>query len=110
MKHAALLLAACLVSALHGTEALAEPIRPRAVIVTMFEIGADTGDRPGELQLWVEREKLDRAIPLPAGGHPVRANADGSLIAIVSGMGDTNAATTIMALGRDPRFDLRRSH
>lgn len=110
MKRTALLLAACLASALHGTEAPAEPIRPRVVIVTMFEIGADTGDRPGELQLWVEREKLDRVIPLPAGGHPVRANADGSLIAIVTGMGNTNAATTIMALGLDPRFDLRRSY
>lgn len=76
----------------------------------MFEIGADTGDRPGELQLWIEREKLDRIITLPAAGHPVRANADGSVIAVLTGVGNVNAATTIMALGLDPRFDLRNSY
>ncbi len=86
------------------------PIRPKVVVVTMFENGADTGDTPGELQLWVEREKLDRVIPLPAAYHDVRANADGSVIAIVTGVGNTNAAASVMALGLDPRFDLRRSY
>ncbi len=85
-------------------------LRPKVVVVTMFEIGADTGDAPGEYQFWVEREKLDRVIPLPAAYHDVRANADGSVIAIVTGQGNTNAATTIMALGLDPRFDLRHSY
>lgn len=88
----------------------AEPLRPKVVVVAMFEIGEVTGDRPGELQLWVEREKLDRVIPLPAAAHPVRANADGSVIAILTGVGNTNAAATVMALGLDPRFDLRRSY
>ncbi|HEY4302030.1 MAG TPA: purine nucleoside permease [Candidatus Didemnitutus sp.] len=86
------------------------PIRPRVVIVTMFEIGADTGDVPGELQFWVEREKLDRVIPLPAAYHDVRSNADGSIIALVTGTGNTNAAASITALGCDPRFDLRESY
>lgn len=88
----------------------AEVLRPKVVVVAMFEIGADTGDRPGELQLWVEREKLDRVIPLPATAHPVRANADGSVIAILTGVGNTNATATLMALGLDSRFDLRRSY
>lgn len=90
----------------------AEPaiIRPKVVVVTMFEVGADTGDTPGEFQLWVEREKLTREIPLPAAYHSVRANADGSVIALVTGVGNTNAAATIMALGLDPRFDLRHSY
>jgi purine nucleoside permease len=88
----------------------AELIRPKVVVVTMFELGADTGDSPGEFQYWVEREKLDRVIPLPAAYHAVRANADGSVIGIVTGMGNTNAATSIMALGLDPRFDLSRSY
>jgi purine nucleoside permease len=87
-----------------------EVLRPKVVIVAMFEIGADTGDSPGEFQYWVEREKLDRVIDLPAAYHPVRANADGSVIGIVTGMGNTNAATSIMALGLDPRFDLRQSY
>jgi purine nucleoside permease len=88
----------------------AEVLRPKVVVVAMFEPGNDTGDTPGELQFWVEREKLDRVIPLPAAFHDVRANADGSVIAIVTGIGNTRAAATIMALGSDPRFDLRRSY
>jgi purine nucleoside permease len=58
----------------------------------------------------VEREHLDRVIPLPAAYHAVRANADGSVIAILTGVGNTNAAATITALGLDPRFDLRQSY
>src|ERR1043166_8794771 len=90
--------------------AATEIIRPKVVIVAMFEIGADTGDAPGEFQFWVEREKLDRVISLPAAYHAVRANADGSVIGIVTGVGNTNAAASIMALGLDPRFDLGKSY
>jgi purine nucleoside permease len=88
----------------------AEIIRPKVVVVAMFERGADTGDAPGEFQFWVEREKLDRVIPFPAGHRDVRTNADGSVLGIVTGMGNSNAAASIMALGLDPRFDLRRSY
>jgi purine nucleoside permease len=88
----------------------AEVIRPKVVVVAMFEIGQDTGDQPGEFQFWVEREKLDRVIPLPAAHHSVRANADGSVIGLVTGVGNSNAAATIMALGLDPRFDLSKSY
>jgi len=87
-----------------------EIIRPKVVVVTMFEIGEDSGDKPGEFQLWVEREKLNRVISLPAAYHDVRANGDGSVIGIVTGMGNTNAAASIMALGLDPRFDLTKSY
>ena len=88
----------------------AEVIRPKVVVVAMFETGKDTGDTPGEFQFWVEREKLDRVIPLPAGYRDVRTNADGSVVGIVTGAGNTNAAASIMALGLDPRFDLRKSY
>ena len=98
---------ALLSPALPAAEAI---IRPKVVIVTMFELGADTGDAPGEFQFWVEREKLDHVIALPAAAHAVRANADGSVIGIVTGMGNSNAAATLMALGLDPRFDLSKSY
>ncbi|MDB6113807.1 MAG: Purine nucleoside permease [Lacunisphaera sp.] len=90
--------------------AAGEIIRPRVVVVAMFEPGQDTGDVPGEFQFWVEREHLDRVIPLPAAYHDVRANAAGTVIGIVTGVGNSNAAATIMALGLDPRFDLRKSY
>jgi purine nucleoside permease len=52
-------------------------MRPKVVIVAYFEVGKDTGDRPGEAQLWVERDHLDRVIEVPGMSHVVRANADG---------------------------------
>ncbi len=88
----------------------AEVIRPKVVVVAMFEPGADTGDVPGEFQFWVEREKLDRVIPLPQAYHDARVNADGSVLGIVTGVGNTRAAATIMALGSDPRFDFSKSY
>lgn len=92
-----------------GAAAAAE-LAPKVVVVAMFEPGKDTGDLPGEYQLWVERLKLDRVFPLPSAYHDVRANADGSVIGIVTGVGNTRAAVTIMALGSDPRFDLTKSY
>lgn len=75
----------------------------------MFEVGADTGDTPGELQYWVERDRLDRVYPLPAGYHPVRMNSAGEM-AVLTGQGTAHAAATIMALGLDPRFDLTHAY
>lgn len=102
-----LLLLAILGPSLRGADA---PFRPKVVVIAMFEQGADTGDAPGEYQFWVEREHLERVVPLPAAFHDVRMNADGSLAAVVTGMGNTNAAASIMALGCDPRFDLRQTY
>lgn len=88
----------------------ADVVRPRVVVVTMFEPGADTGDTPGEFQLWVEREKLTRVWPFPQGYRNLRSNADGSVLGVVTGVGTARSAATIMALGLDPRFDLTKSY
>ena len=81
----------------------------KVVVVTMFERGADSGDEPGEFQYWVEREKLDRVLPLPAGYHDLRMNARG-VLGTVTGVGTAKASASIMALGLDPRFDLRQAY
>lgn len=86
-----------------------QAIPVKVVVVTMFEVGADTGDKPGELQYWVERDHLDRTYPLPAGYHSVRMNDRGEL-AVLTGPGTAHATATIMALGLDPRFDLRHAY
>jgi purine nucleoside permease len=85
------------------------PIRVKVVIVAMFEIGDDTGDQPGELQYWVERDHLDRVYSLPAAYHAARMNNDGEM-AILTGQGTAHAAATIMALGLDPRFDFSHAY
>lgn len=86
-----------------------KPIPVKIVVVAMFEVGADTGDTPGELQYWVERDHLDRVYPLSAGYHAVRMNAEGEM-AVLTGQGTAHAAATIMALGLDPRFDLSHAY
>jgi purine nucleoside permease len=86
-----------------------KPIPVKVVVVAMFEVGEDTGDQPGELQYWVERDHLDRVYPLPAAYHSVRMNAEGEM-AVLTGQGTAHAAATIMALGLDPRFDLSHAY
>lgn len=90
-------------------QAKPRPIPVKVVVVAMFEVGADTGDQPGELQYWVERDHLDRVYPLAAGYHALRMNGDGEM-AVLTGQGTAHAAATIMALGLDPRFDLSHAY
>jgi purine nucleoside permease len=87
----------------------AKPIPVKVVVVAMFEVGEDTGDAPGEYQLWVEREHLDRIFPLPAAFHHVRMNADG-VLGTLTGVGTARAAASVMALGLDPRFDFSKAY
>jgi purine nucleoside permease len=82
----------------------------RAVIVTTFEIGDDTGDTPGEFQFWVEREKLSETIDFPGGVHALRTNREHTILGMVSGTTLVNATASMMALGFDPRFDLTRAY
>jgi purine nucleoside permease len=103
------LLALLSCAALAAAEAKPHAIPVKVVVVTMFEVGADTGDQPGELQYWVERDHLDRIYPLAAGYHAVRMNGDGEM-AVLTGQGTAHAAATIMALGLDPRFDLSHAY
>src|SRR6201986_4015106 len=87
----------------------ASPLSVKIVVVTMFERGADTGDQPGELQYWVERNHLDRVIPFPQGFHDLRMNNDG-VVAVLTGVGTAKSTAAVMALGMDPRFDLTHAY
>src|ERR1700683_5225433 len=60
-----------------------KPIPVKVVVITMFERGADTGDEPGELQYWVERNHLDRILPFPQGFHDLRMKRD-CVLAVLS--------------------------
>ncbi len=105
----ALLLLVFVSLAAYGAAPPAAPIPVKVVVVAMFELGADTGDAPGEYQFWVEREHLDQTIPFPAGYHDLRMNSNG-VLAVLTGQGTARAAATIMALGLDPRFDLTKAY
>lgn len=86
----------------------AELIRPKVIVVATFEVGADIGDKPGEFQYWVERERLTGSLTVPGMDHPVRFNDQG-VYGVVSGT-TVRAGVQLMALCLDPRFDLTRSY
>ena len=87
---------------------MTKPIEVKVVIVTTFEVGADTGDKPGEFQFWVEREKLGQSIKVPGMVHPVLTNGQG-VLGVVSGT-TVRSSNQIMALGLDPRFDFTKAY
>ncbi|MDE1160740.1 MAG: purine nucleoside permease [Acidobacteriaceae bacterium] len=107
-----LLAFAALTAALLALPAQAQkkPWPIRAVIVTTYEPGNDTGDQPGEFQFWVEREHLDEVIDWPGGPRAIRANHDHTVLGIVSGINLVNSTASLMALGLDPRFDLTHAY
>lgn len=86
------------------------PMKVKVVVVSMFEIGSDEGDAPGEFQLWKARQKLTTQYPLPHGFHDIYANPDTGVIGMVTGMGIARASAAIMTLGLDPRFDLSQAY
>ena len=99
-----------IVASFGATAALAAPpIEVKVVVVTMFEIGEDTGDTAGEFQLWHERQKLNERLPF-AHHHDLYLNRETGVLGMVTGMGTANSATAVMALGLDPRFDLSKSY
>ncbi|MCY3794038.1 MAG: purine nucleoside permease, partial [Gammaproteobacteria bacterium] len=92
------------------TAGAAVPVPVRVVIVTMFERGADEGDEPGEFQFWKERRNLDQRFAFPHSHHDLYYNADSQILGMVTGVGTAKSATATMALGLDPRFDLRQAY
>ncbi len=94
-------------------EAWAKPVQPlpvRVVVVTTFELGEDSGDKPGEFQAWVERFPLPVKIDFPQGYHALRYNPQSQVLGVVTGEGSLRATASIMALGMDPRFDLSKAY
>ena len=89
--------------------AVAAPIAIKVVVISMFEYGEITGDRPGEFQFWVERLPLEKSLPFPAGEFDLRLSEDG-VLGICTGGGIANATASVMALGMDDRFDLSNAY
>jgi purine nucleoside permease len=88
---------------------IAPPVEVKVVVVTMFEIGADSGDAAGEFQLWHERQKLDVRYPF-AHYHDLYFNPRTGVLGMVTGEGNVNSASAVMELGMDPRFDLSHAY
>lgn len=92
------------------TSANQQPIEIKVVVITMFEMGDDTGDDPGEFQFWRERQGLTKRFPFPQSHHDIYMNEETGVLGIVTGMGTARSSSAIMALGLDPRFDFSKSY
>ena len=107
----ALILVASCTNSPHTDSSPTPPKIPiKVVVVSMFESGEDTGDRPGEFQYWVERLPLDQTLPFPQGYRSLRYNAELGVLGVVTGIGNVRSAISITALGADPRFDLSKAY
>lgn len=91
---------------------VANRIPVKVIVVANFEPGEDTGDAPGEFQLWAEREHLDETIPVRGALHPLRRNADGLYGMVWGATGSMfgGPAEQLMALVLDPRLDFTRTY
>lgn len=87
----------------------AEPLPVKVVVVTMFEVGEDQGDRAGEFQLWKERRNLTEIYPF-LGYRDLHYDPKTGLLVLVTGIGTARSSAAVMALGMDPRFDLTKSY
>jgi purine nucleoside permease len=96
--------------------AASDKIAIRAIVVSCFEVGDDSGDAPGEFQFWVEREKLEGTRDVPGAPHPLRFNATTGLYGTVAGntrdkfMTTVSTSELIMALCLDPELDLTKTY
>ncbi len=83
----------------------------RVVVVTTFEEGPDSGPNAvGEFTRWVTEFPLPVIIDFPQGYRHLRYNPDKKVLGVVTGMGPLRAASSITALGSDPRFDLGNAY
>lgn len=93
----------------------ADRIQVKMIVLAGFEVGDDTGDAPGEFQLWAERDNLADRIKVPGADHPLCRNAAGLYGDVGSNTRDPQLtpieeSEMVMAICLDPRFDLTRTY
>ncbi len=87
-----------------GAWANEAPIKPKVVLISMFA---------PEAQNWIERLELKHKVRVPglAGEYPdISCSNDRQVCLLTTGMGQTNAAASTLALALSPQFDLRKSY
>jgi len=86
-------------------------IAPKALLVTMFQLGDPLDpNSPGEATIWVQQHQLTRIIPIAGVYSPLYCNERRELCLVITGVGTTNAAMTMMALGLSEQLDLSKTY
>ena len=87
-----------------------QPIPVRVLVLTMFEIGENSGDAAGEFQHWYEEYFYNAdSFEVQGAFSPLFINNDG-VAGTVTGMGKARAASTLTAILKDPRFDFSKTY
>lgn len=109
MRLLGLVAALCLgLSTLAHAEA-AKPIPVKVVVLTTFEIGAVTGDRPGEFQPWVEGLPLKESIAVPGLRHAARWSPETGVLGVMTDM-RARARESVAALILSGQFDFSKTY
>ena len=86
-----------------------EPRSVKVVIVTMFEIGTDSDDKAGELQIWLDNRKFPETLPFQ-GYRDLYYDPKDDVLLMATGIGTAKSAAATMAVGMDQRFDLSEAY
>lgn len=87
-----------------------KPIQVKVFIASMFEIGANTGDKAGEFQHWYQRYFNDtQPIEVKGALQPVYCNNDGVCGAVL-GMGKVASSASMQAILLNQQFDFLSSY
>lgn len=87
------------------------PASVKVLTVTMYQdLDHLSAPNTGEAQPWITREHLDVQIPVPGSHSPVYCDAARAHCLVVTGMGMSNAAATMMAVGLSPALDLTKAY
>lgn len=87
-----------------------EIIKPKVMILSMFEVDKNTGDLAGEFQHWYEGYfKNAKSINIKGAYSPVFYNKDGVCGTII-GQGKSHAAGSLSAILSNPKFDFSNTY
>ncbi|MCY4044705.1 MAG: purine nucleoside permease [Cellvibrionales bacterium] len=89
---------------------LPSPLAIRVVIVTFFEAKPQEGFPISELHRWRKGFELNTPYSAPHLAKDYYVNEEQGLLVLLTGMGTAKAASAIMALGLDSRFDFTQAY
>lgn len=87
------------------------PVAPKVLTVAMYQdLSRPTDPLGGEASRWIDQHHLDEQIAIPGSYSPLYCDAARDQCLVVTGMGPSNAATTMMSVGANDRIDLRQTY